>query len=204
MVSRCAEHGGYVVVCHNQNVKKDSFVHERMTLWQDTLLHGLRRMGENKFSFIFAYPEHHVLNAYKQVTPRAWRDARLEMFQHFKRILKPGGFMSMIVDPDVFSTVIYQAILAGLDFEIKKNTFEYFDPEPYSTASFAYADAKAHIILYKDYIDPIPEKGSAILDLTGVKLRHSEKYRKGNKMLTLCTNTYHFERLKKKLIDGEQ
>lgn len=196
-LSRCEEHNGWIVVCHNIDVPPAEYKCKYMTLWQGTLLHSLRRLGTEKFSYIYAYPEHHVMNAMDWMTPKAWRDHEMEMMKQLYRILKPGGYISVVVDPGVVHSLLYQAHKIGFDVKVKKFTTEYFEAEPMSNTSFAYADAKAHFILYKGYREPVPEKGAYILDISGIKIAKSEKMRKkGNRMLTLCTSTYRFNRLK--------
>jgi len=200
-LSRCEEHNGFVVVCHNQNVQERSFKSERGTVWQGTLLHNLRRLRDDQFSYIFAYPEHQVLNAMKWVTPKAWRDTKMEMMYHLKRILKPGGYISMVVDPDVSNTVVYQAAKLKLKIDVRPFTFEYFEKEPYSTSSFAFADAKAHYILYKGYREKIPKSGSCVLDISGIKIQHVEKRKKDNKLLVLTGHNRQFD-IVKNLLGG--
>ena len=200
-LSRCEEHDGYVVVCHNQNVQQRSFKSERGTVWQGTLLHNLRRLKDAQFSYVFAYPEHHVLNAFRWITPKAWRDADMEMMHHLKRILQPGGYVSIVVDSEVSHTVLYQAAKLKMKIDVRPPTFEYFEKEPYSTASFAFADAKAHYILYNGYRDKIPKSGSAVLDISGIKMQHVEKRKKDNKMLVLTGHSRQFE-IVKRLLGG--
>lgn len=199
VLSRCEEHNGYVVVCHNQNVGTDRFVHRDMTLWQGTLLHNLRRLKAEQFSYIFAYPEHNELSASQWMTPDGWLRMRLEWMAHLKRVLKPGGYISMIVEPSVTHTVLYQAALLGLSVDVRPHTTEFFEKEPYTTHSFAFADAKTHLILYNGYREKVPKKGSAILDISGIKIAHSEKRRHKNKMLVLCSHPYQFNSIKKRL-----
>lgn len=199
VLSRCEEHNGYVVVCHNQNVGTDRFVHRDMTLWQGTLLHNLRRLKAEQFSYIFAYPEHNELSASQWMTPDGWLRMRLEWMAHLKRVLKPGGYISMIVEPSVTHTVLYQAALLGLRVDVRPHTTEFFEKEPYTTHSFAFADAKTHLILYNGYREKVPKKGSAILDISGIKIAHSEKRRHKNKMLVLCSHPYQFNSIKKRL-----
>lgn len=202
ILSRCAEHNGHVVVCSNHNVKERRFSSKNGSVWQGTLLHNLRKIGDKKFSYIFAYPEHHVLYAMNWVTPKAWRDADMEMMQHLKRILKPGGYISFVVDPEVSHTVIYQAYRLGLEVSVRKPTFEYFDQQPYSTASFAFAAAKIHLIVYNEYRDKIPESGSKILDISGIKMSNVLKRKKGNSLLVLAGHSIQFDRVKKHLEDS--
>lgn len=199
ILSRCEEHNGHVVVCHNQNVSTDRFVHRDMTLWQGTLLHNLRRLKAEQFSYIFAYPEHNELSASQWLTPDGWRRMRIEWIAQLKRVLKPGGYISMIVEPSVSHTVLYQAQLLGLNVDVRPHTTEHFEKEPYSTHSFAFADAKTHLILYNGYREKVPRKGSAILDISGIKIAHSEKRRHKNKMLVLCSHPYQFNSIKKRL-----
>lgn len=105
----------------------------------------------------------------------------------------------MIVEPSVTHTVLYQAALLGLSVDVRPHTTEFFEKEPYSTHSFAFADAKTHLILYNGYRDKVPKKGSAILDISGIKIAHSEKRRHKNKMLVLCSHPYQFNSIKKRL-----
>lgn len=198
-LSRCEEHNGFIVVCHNQNVKHEKYVHSDMTLWQGTLLHNLRKLKAAQFSYIFAYVEHNELSASKWLTPTGWRNLRLEWMEHLKRVLKPGGYISMIINPEVVHTVLYQAALLGLSVDVRPHTLEHFEKEPFSTHSYAFADAKVHLILYNQYRDKVPKQGSAILDISGIKISHSERRRKGNKMLVLCAHSYQFNKIKQRL-----
>lgn len=199
-LSRCAEHNGWIVACHNIDVPAAEFKSKSMTLWQGTLLHSLRRLAADKFSYIYAYPEHHVLYALSWLTPKAWREHNMEMMQQLYRVLKPGGFISIVVDPSVVHSLLYQAHKVGFSVDVRGYTMEYFEAEVLSSTSFAYADAKAHFFLYKGYREKVPKKGAYILDISGIKIAKSERMRKdGNKMLTLCTSTYRFDRLKKAL-----
>lgn len=199
ILSRCEEHNGFVVVCHNQNVKEERFVHRDMTLWQGTLLHNLRKLKAEQFSYIFAYPEHSELYASQFMSPLGWRNMRLEWLAHLKRVLKPGGYISMIFDPAVTHTVLYQAALLGLSVDVRPHTSEHYTKEPYSTHSYAFADAKAHLILYNGYREKVPKSGSAILDISGIKISRSERKRHKNKMLVLCAHPYQFNKIKQRL-----
>jgi hypothetical protein len=99
----------------------------------------------------------------------------------------------------VTHTVLYQAALLGLTVEARKHTLEHYQKEPYSTHSFAFDDAKTHLILYNEYRDKVPKKGSAILDISGIKIARSERMRHKNKMLVLCSHPYQFNRIKELL-----
>lgn len=198
-LSRCEEHNGFVVVCHNQNVKHERFVHRDMTLWQGTLLHNLQKLKAAQFSYIFGYVEHNELGASRHLTPNGWRKFRLQWLEHLKRVLAPGGYISLIFDPEVVHTVLYQAELLGLSVDVRPHTLEHFEKEPYSTHSFPYADAKVHLILYNGYREKVPKKGSAILDLSGIKIAHSEKRKHKNKMLVLCSHNHQFSKIKQRL-----
>ena len=201
ILSRCEQHNGCVVVAHNMNVKERSFKSERGTVWQGTLLHNLRRLRDEQFSYIFAYPEHHVLYGFNWMTPKAWRDADMEMMYHLKRILKPGGYISMIVDPGVSNTVVYQAAKLRLKIDVRKFTFEYFEKEPFSTSSFAFADAKAHYILHKGDRQKLPQSGASVLDISGIKIQHVERRAKDNKLLVLTQHDRQFN-IVKNLLGG--
>lgn len=198
-LSRCEEHNGFIVVCHNQNVKHEKFVHRDMTLWQGTLLHNLRKLKAEQFSYIFGYVEHNELSASKWLTPTGWRNLRLEWMAQLKRVLAPGGYISLIFDPEVTHTVLYQAELLGMSVDIRPHTLDQFQKEPLSTHSYAFADAKVHLILYNGYREKIPKKGSAILDISGIKVSHSEKRKYKNKMLVLCAHPYQFNKIKQRL-----
>lgn len=198
-LARCEEHDGFIVVCHNHNVQERRFSNEHGTVWQGTLLHSLRKLKDGQFSYVFAYPEHHVLNAMNWITPRAWRDAEMEMMRHLKRILAPGGYISFIVDPSVSHTVIYQAYKLGMKVDMKGCTFEFFEKQPYSEQSFAYADGKLRLLVYNEYREPVPAQGSRILDISGIKLNRVEKRKKKNKLLVLAGHPRQFDIVKKRL-----
>lgn len=195
-LSRCEEHGGYVVVCHNHSVQKRSLKKGRAILRLDTLLHNLRRLKDNRYSYIFAYPEHHVMHAMAHMTPKAWRDTDMEMMGHLYRVLKPGGYISIIVDPSVSNTVLYQAAKLGFKVDVRPYTFEFFEKEPFSTASFAFADVKAHYILYKGHREKLPESGAHVLDISGVKLQYVERKLRKNKLMVLTGHVLQFNRVK--------
>lgn len=198
-LSRCEEHDGFVVVCHNQNISERRFANEIGHVWQGTLLHNLRKLKDAQFSYVFAYPEHHVLNAMNWITPRAWRDANMEMMRHLKRVLAPGGYIAFIVDPSVAHTVIYQAYKLGMSVDVKSPTFEYFAKQPYSELSFAFADAKIRLIVYNEYRSPIPASGSAVLDISGIKVDRVLRRKKKNKLLVLAGHPKQFDIVQKRL-----
>jgi len=199
ILSRCEEHNGFIVVCANHDVKHQRFSNAYGTVWQGTLLHNLRKLKDAQFSYVFAYPEHHVLNAMNWFTPKAWRDTDMELMHHLKRILAPGGYISFIVDPSVSHTVLYQAYKLGMKVDVKDATYEFFEKQPYSELSYAFADAKLHFIVYNDYREKIPESGSKILDISGIKLSRVEKRKKKNSLLVLAGHPRQFEIVKKRL-----
>lgn len=200
-VTRCEDHGGYIVACHNQNVPERRYRNKGgdLNIWQGTLLHNLRRLKDQCFSFVFAYPELNILSPMSWLTHEAWRNTDMEMFRHLKRILKPGGYISFVVDPSVLHTVTYQASKVGLTIEIKGAVFDTFDPPASSTLAYTATDAKIHMLLYNEHRTKIPKSGSRILDISGLKLAHTMKRKKGNLLLVLAGHPLQFDTVRKRL-----
>lgn len=203
-IARCEEHDGCIVAFHNQNVpfRRWSNEAEDLNVWQGTLLHNLRRIKDGCFSFIFAYPELNILGPMNWLRPEAWRNADMEMMGHLKRILKPGGYISFVVDPSVLHTVTYQVSKLKMKIDVRGCILDRFEPSPSATLAYSLADAKVHLIVYNEYRDKIPEKGSRILDLSGLKLPYVLKRKKGNKLLVLTGHPYHFDKVTARLEDA--
>lgn len=198
-VSRCATHGGFVVSAYNHTVQRKVYKHSRMTLVQDSLLNSLRRLPDEKFIHVFSYPEHGLLYAYNWVTPKAWRDLRLEFMSELFRVLKPGGYITFLLDPNVMHTVVYQAHLLGFGVEIRPPFIQEFHAEAFLKSSYSYSDAKMHIVLSKGKRASIPDSGEFVLDTSSILLRHSTKRAKGNKLLALTSDAVRFNIIKKEL-----
>uniref|UniRef100_A0AB39CE26 Uncharacterized protein n=1 Tax=Pseudomonas phage HRDY3 TaxID=3236930 RepID=A0AB39CE26_9VIRU len=198
-ITRCEEHNGFIVTSHNQNVPERRFSNEHGTVWQGTLLHSLRKIKDECFSYVYAYPEHHVLNAFNWLRPDAWRNKQMEEMRHLQRILKPGGYITFVVDPSVSHTVIYQAYRLGMTVEVRDCVTERFDPPKFSELSYATADAKVQLLVYNGHRDKIPEKGGRVLDISGMKLDKILKRKKKNSLLVLAGHPYQFDIVKKRL-----
>ena len=196
ILSRCTEHNGWIVVQHNQSLREDKHKNGPVTIWLGALLQQMRKLPDNKFSYIFAYPPHSVLNPMNWMTPKGWRNTRMDLMHELARVLKPGGYISMVFDPSVSDSIAYHAAQAGLNVDVRKYTFEYFEKEPYSSESFAFADCKAHFILYKGEREPVPKKGAYLLDITGIKTQYVEKRLKQNRLLVLTQHQYQFQRVR--------
>lgn len=195
-ISRCAEHNGWIVVQHNQNLREDKFKNGPVTVWLGALLQQLKKLPDEKFSYVYAYPPHTALTPFNWMTPLGWRNARMDLMYHLARILKPGGYISMVFEPSLINSIAYHAAQHGLKIDVRDFTFELFDKEPFSTESYAFADAKAHFILYKGYRERVPKSGAHLLDITGIKPQHALKRLKKNRLLVLTQHQYQFQKIR--------
>lgn len=198
-LSRCGEHNGYIVATLEHARSRQVIKKDRLTVWHDTLYSNLRRLKDKTFNRIFAYPEHDLFYAQQFMAPKAWRDTKIEVFSHVKRLLRSNGYATFIVDYHDLHTVLYQASLIGLTTRIGKTLYKEFVPEPLYGKSYEFTDAKVMVDLWNNEKSPLPESGASVLDISSILLDRSIRRAKGNKVLALCECPHRFRLIKEHL-----
>lgn len=196
ILTRCAIHNGWIVAAIDHARQREVLKAKRVTVWHDTLPNNLRKLPDGRFHHIFAYPEHDVLYATNYMTRKAWRDSNLEMFAQIKRLLKPGGYATLIVDYFALHTVLYQARMAKLDFRIGRTLFKEFVPEPLYGRKYEFTDAKVMVDLFTGEKVKLPESGEMVLDISSILLDRTLRRAKDNKVLALCSCPHRFKLIK--------
>lgn len=196
ILTRCAIHNGWIVAAIEQARRKEVLKTKRVTVWHDTLYNNLRKLPDGRFHHIFAYPEHDVLFAAQHMTRKAWRDHTIELFAQIKRLLKPNGYATLIVDYSALHTVLYQARMAKLHFKIGRTLFNEFVPEPLYSRKYEFTDAKIMVDLFVDTKSKLPESGELVLDISSILLDRTLRRAKDNKVLALCSCPRRFKLIK--------
>lgn len=196
IMTRCEQHNGWIVAAIEQARRKEVLKTRRVTVWHDTLYNNLRRLPDQHFHHIFAYPEHDLLYAYSHMTPKAWREANIELFAQIKRLLKPGGYATLIVDYGALHTVLYQAAMVGLQHKIGKTLLKEFIPEPMYSRKYEFTDAKIMVDLFVGEKIKLPESGERVLDISSILLDRTLRRAKDNKILALCSCPHRFKLIK--------
>jgi SAM-dependent methyltransferase len=199
ILSRCADHNGHIVAALDHARNREVYKAKCATIWHDSLPNNLQKIPDASFEHIFAYPEHDLFYAYQFLSPRAWREAKLDLFRHIKRILKPGGYATLIVDFGTLHTVLYQAEMIGLDYRIGKTLFKEFVPEPLYSRAYWFTDAKIMVDLFVQSKVKLPESGAKVLDISSILLDRSIRRAKDNKLLAFCSCPHRFKLIKETL-----
>lgn len=197
ILTRCAIHNGWIVAAIEQTRRREVLKTKRVTIWHDTLYNNLRKLPDARFHHIFAYPEHGILFATQHMTRTTWREANIELFAQIKRLLKPGGYATLIVDAHVLHTVLYQARMAKLDFKIGRILFNEFVPEPLYSRAYWFTDAKIMVDLFVDRKTKLPESGELVLDISSILLDRTLRRAKDNKVLALCSCPHRYKLIKR-------
>lgn len=195
-LSRCADHNGYIVATLEHARSRQVIKSGSLTVWHDTLLNNLRRLKDQTFDHIFAYPEHDWFYAMQFMTPSAWRDQKMELFYHIRRLLKPHGYATLIVDYYALHTVLYQSEIHGFDVSLGKPLCKEFIPEPLYAKAYQFTDAKATVNLWKGERQNLPEFGATVLDVSSILLDRTMRRAKDNRVLALCGCPHRFRLIK--------
>lgn len=199
VLSRCKEHNGFIIARSGQSRQREEFNAKSAIVWHDTLENNLCRLPDRSFEHIFSYPEHDVFYAYQMSTGKAWRDAEMPMFRHTKRLLRPNGYATFVVDFGVLHTVLYQAGMVGLDYSIGKILYKEFVPEPLYSRAYEFTDAKIIVNLFSKTRERLPESGAHVLDMSSVLLDRTIRRAKGNSVLAFCSCPSRFSHIKRTL-----
>lgn len=199
ILSRCKDHNGYIVAATEHARTREVFNKSRLTVWHDTLENNLSRLPDAAFEHIFSYPEHDLFYAQSFMTRKAWRDSPMGLFAHIKRLLKPEGYATLVVDYGALHTVLYQAGLADLDFKVGRTLFKEFIPEPLYGKAYEFTDAKVIVDLFVGSRKLLPETGAKVLDLSSILLDRTMRRSKQNKVLAFCNCPNRFKLIKKTL-----
>jgi len=116
VVSRCGLHNGWVVCRHDCDVTEPQslVVHKRLKIIHDNLYSVLPKLTK-PLDFVFAYPDYRLFGSHTQLTPAGFANARIELFAHLLRLLRPTGMAVFILDVHVSHYCYYQAVLHGFD-----------------------------------------------------------------------------------------
>lgn len=119
VLSRCAYHNGYLVASlDNRVTKRQQLKFGNCRIVHEHLSEVLPKLNK-PLDFAFSYPESHQFLAHQFCTPLGWTTARIEVFAHLKRLLKPEGKAVFIVDTHILRTVLYQAMLQGFQTDVR-------------------------------------------------------------------------------------
>lgn len=198
-LSRCEEHNGFIVAVTGKPRTRTTFKSGRILLWHDSLEENLKRLPDAKFAHIFSYPDHDVFYAYHHTAPHAWRNAEPVLLQHLKRLLKPGGYATLIVDGAVLHTLLYHAALVGLDAKVNRVLYKEFVPEPMYSRSYEFTDAKIMVDIYAGEKKNLPDSGEYVLDTSSILLDRVKRRAKSNKIVALCSCPSRFLLIKRDL-----
>ena len=116
VISRCAIHNGWVVarVSHSVTHPRQLTVGKRLKLIHHNLYDVLPHL-KRPVDLVFSYPEYNLFAAQQQLTPLGFANARMEIYDHIERLLKPDGKAVIIVDVCNMASALYQAKLRGFE-----------------------------------------------------------------------------------------
>ena len=114
VISRCAQHNGWVVCRTNYRVThpRQLLVGSKVKILHHNLYDVLPHL-RRQVDLIFAYPEYDLFAVAHQLSPFGFASQRMEIFEHVQRLLKPEGKAVFIIDPVDLGTMLYQAKLHG-------------------------------------------------------------------------------------------
>jgi hypothetical protein len=115
IISRCAQHNGWVVARTSWRVERPRQIEGKNTKIIHHNLYDVLPRLKRKVDLVFAYPEADLFSVQQQLSPRGWSHSRMEIFEHIQRLLKPDGKAVFIVDCDHAASAIYQAKLHGFE-----------------------------------------------------------------------------------------
>lgn len=193
-LSRCSKHNGYIIVAFNYDVTREVFKHKGLTLIAEKFDDQMEKFKPNQFHWIMCYPEHNVLYSYNYVPMTAWLDVELSLFKHLRRLLAPGGYVTLIVDMTTLHTCMYQAKLQGFSVKVRKHITFQFDPELLSPIPHSYTALKACVMLYVDEVD-MPDEYK-ILDCSGIHFDHTLRRAGNNPICVTTSNRRVFDAIK--------
>lgn len=196
-LSRCAKHDAYMVVTYNHTMIREVFKYHNVTVIANQLEKQWERLKKNQFHWIMCYPEHNLLYAQNHLQAEAWCKSEMPLLKHMRRLLAPGGYITVVIDMSVFHTFVYQARLQGFTVVVRKPVIYDFEPELLSVKHFHYSSMKANLKLYVDYVD-MPERYK-VLDCSGIQLDYTMRKAGNNPVCVTTSNRYLFLKIKERL-----
>lgn len=116
VISRCAQHNGWVVarVSHQVTRPRQLTYGDKLKIIHHNLYDVLPNL-KKPFDFVLAYPEYNLFSAQQQLTAEGFIRSRMELFDHIQRLLKPDSKAVIIVDVCNMASAVYQALLRGFE-----------------------------------------------------------------------------------------
>lgn len=128
ILTRCSQHNGWVVCRTGHEILKPRMFNQgNLRICHVEVFHLLDTI--KPVDFAFAYAPHHWFAASHQLGPRAFAYSRMELFE---KLVQKANRSVIVVDPEDFGTVLYQAHLLGIDVDSRLvSSWVYREPLKY-------------------------------------------------------------------------